>query len=68
MSRDRTYYTKHGMRMNSLGKKLMCQEITKTILDLLLPESDNLPIPLYWKAFHSIDPTYQYSSNSVVDS
>jgi len=46
MSRDRMCYTKHGMPMNSLGKKWMCQEITKKILDLLSPKSNNLPIPL----------------------
>ena len=32
MSRDRTYYTKHRMYMNSLGKNWMCQEITKKSL------------------------------------
>ena len=50
MYRDRTCYTKHGMHMNSLGKNWMCQEITKKILELLLPKSDNLPKPLFWKA------------------
>ena len=65
MSRERTCYTKHGMHMNSLRKKWMCQDITKKILDLLSPESDNLPIPLYWKAPHSTDTT-KYSSNSAV--
>jgi len=44
----------------------MCQEITKKIFDLLSPKSDNLPIPLHWKALHSTDATPQYSSNSTV--
>ena len=66
MSRDRTCYTKYGMHMISLGKNWMCQEITKKILDLLSPKSDNLPIPLYWKAPHSTDTTPRYSSNSTV--
>ena len=66
MSRDRTCCTKHGMHMNSLGKNWMCQEITKKILDLLSPRSNNLPIPLYWKAPHSADTTPQCSSNSTV--
>jgi hypothetical protein len=45
MNRDRTCYTKHGMHMNSLGKNWMCQEITKKIVVLLPPYSDNLRIP-----------------------
>jgi len=44
----------------------MCLEITKKILDLLLPKSDNIYIPLYQKATHSTDTTPQYSSNSIV--
>jgi hypothetical protein len=44
----------------------MCQEITKKILDILSPNSNNLPIPLYLKAPHSTDTTPQYSSNSFV--
>jgi hypothetical protein len=52
--------------MNLLGKNWGCQENTEKILDLVLPKSDNLPIPLYWKAPHSIHTTSQYSSNSAV--
>jgi hypothetical protein len=33
---------------------------------LVLPKSNNLPIPLYWKARHSTYTTSQYSSNSAV--
>jgi len=66
MSRDRTCNTKHGMHMNSLGKNWMCQEITKKILDLLSPKSDNLHITLDLKVPHSTDTTPQYSSNSTV--
>ena len=66
MSRDRTCFTKHGMHMNSFGKNWMCQEITKKILDLLSPKSNNLPIPSYWKAPHSTDATTQCSINSTV--
>jgi len=66
MSSDGTCYTKHGMHINSLGKNWMGQEITKKILDLLLPKSDNVPIPLYRKATNSTDTTPQYSSNSTV--
>jgi len=66
MSSDRTCYTKHGMHMNSLQNKWMNQEITKKILDLLLPKSDNMSIPLYRKASHSTLTTPQYSSNSPV--
>ena len=64
MSRDRTCYTKHEMHMNSLGKTRICQEITKKILDLLSPKSDNLP--MCWKAPHSTDTTSKYSSNLTV--
>jgi hypothetical protein len=52
--------------MNSLEKKWMSQEITKKILNLLLPKSDNIYIPLYRKATHSTGTTPQYSSNSTV--
>jgi len=52
--------------MNLLGKNWMCQEITKKILDMLSPKSDNLPILLHWKAPHSTDTAPQYSSNSNV--
>jgi len=52
MNRDRMWYTKHGMHMNSLGKNWKCQEITKKTLDVFLTKSDNLPIPLYWKVPH----------------
>jgi len=44
----------------------MCQEMTKDILDMLSPKSDNLPILLHWKAPHSTDTTPQYSSSSIV--
>jgi len=44
----------------------MCQEITKKILDLLSPKSDNLPKLLYWKPPHSTVTTPQYSSSSTV--
>jgi len=66
MNRDRMWYTKHGMHMNSVGKNWKCQEITKKTLDLFLPKSDNLPIPLYWKVPHSTYTTTKKSSNSAV--
>jgi hypothetical protein len=66
MNRDRMWYTKHGMRMNLLGKNCKCQNITKKTLDLFLSKSDNLPIPLYWKVPHSVYTTTQKSSNSSV--
>jgi len=51
--------------MNLSGKNWMCQEITKKILDLVLPKSNNLPMTLYWKALHSMDTISQYSRNSA---